>query len=154
MADFKDPKMLARYMRQRGEQLRRAMDKAAEDIAEQAVEQAKTLSAGDISRSELARRNHPYGRGRAPNRKARGKAPLLPINKQSGDLYRKWKKTYRKAGIDSTVQVLNLSPHAIVLAPDGSKKMKPRGFRKALDKKMGPIIRKRLIRAIKTAHKN
>lgn len=95
MAVFTDPAKMLAHMRRRASVALRDMDGFAEWAAREGYsdDAAPNLS-GKVSSAELARMGHPYGRGpsssanygSAGNLLKRGRAPMLPINRQTGRL--------------------------------------------------------------------
>lgn len=94
MAVFTDPAKLLAHMRRRAAVAVRDMSGFAEWSAREGYDDAFTGMSGRVSSGELAQMGHPYGRGpssasnytNAGNLLKRGRAPMLPINRQSGRL--------------------------------------------------------------------
>jgi hypothetical protein len=132
---------------------RRLMLKIANGLKEEAIKPAKELTSGSISTKQLAAADHPFARrnrtdsGRLrrsnnPNvRAARasvGRFPKLPINKQTGELQKAIKMQVRQAGEGVWRLTLTAnSPHAVVLSPQGTRTMVPRGYIEALQSRIG-----------------
>ncbi len=112
-------------------------------MVEEIFAEMRRLTSGGLSLAELRRRGHPYGRGRGRVTKgkrgarvrvtARGSAPLLPINRQSGGLQ---SRAFRQiVSRTLTRQVIDAGYRAganWVLLPGGTKKMVDRRFWKAI----------------------
>lgn len=129
----------------------RMMKTEHQHLAEALKRDAKELTSGGISSDQLAAMGHPFGRGRgrrmfkAPGRGAtryrakgdgrKGYAPLLPINRQTGRLYRSWTITRVSGGIQSFQIGPAVSYARYVLAVGGTKRMVARGFWSAMKRK-------------------
>jgi len=94
VAKFTDPAKMLAHMRRRAAVAVRDMSQFTEWSAREGYDDAFTGMSGGTSSDELARMGHPYGRGasaasnyaNAGNVLKRGRAPMLPINRQSGRL--------------------------------------------------------------------
>lgn len=101
-------------------------------IAQESVQDGINLSNGRITTKQLRAMGHPYGRGISAaastpgglKRGSRRKAPLLPINQQSGQLRRGWNMRTMGSGAKRVYVVGNKAKHArYILSPWGTKKM-------------------------------
>ncbi|MGV3619120.1 MAG: hypothetical protein ACO1SV_27655 [Fimbriimonas sp.] len=120
---------------------------AWEMLPEGAEDDAYALNSGTTSSAELARQKHPYARrfGAVPKydpknpareqarRGGRGTATLLPINRQSGRLYKAIERqetrvpgalSAQRVGFDRTKAQESL----FVLSPEGTTRMVARGY--------------------------
>lgn len=103
--------------------------KEVEKIAEEYLQDAIAFTGGGISKKTLAKMGHPYGRGPNPAKRhaaglKRGKAPMLPINMQSGRLRRGWYLKRRSQSGRAVFVIGNSARHArYILSPWGTKKM-------------------------------
>lgn len=110
------------------------------EVADDMLREAVNTTSGNTSQKVLDALGNPFGRG--GDRKtfgkrghrlrfsAKGAAPLLPINVQTGRLVRAWRIIPRSSGSGSVTYTLqNTSPESkFVLAVGGTKKMVARGF--------------------------
>lgn len=117
------------------------------EMVAEIVQEMYRLTSGKITLAELARRGYPFGRGHGrttynprANKSAspgtgksrvsrRGSAPMLPINRQRGNLQR---RLFSKIVLRTlTRQVIDAGFHAganWVILPNGTRKMVGRGF--------------------------
>lgn len=135
MATYRNSHALAASQARRFARLERSIKIAHKDLADKMMAHAQDQTSGPISSKQLAAMGHPFGRGAGRitakgklRVTARGSAPLLPINKQSGELKRSWRLFRRNTASGQMFQLQPTSPHAIVLRPGGTKKMVARGF--------------------------
>lgn len=127
------------------------MRRIAEGLKAEAIKPAIALTSGTISAAQMAEAGHPFARrsrdrtgrlkrGRTAEiravRRAIGRLPRLPINRQSGELQKSLKVTVRSGGGVWRLYLDTNSPHAIVLSPQGTKTMVPRGFVEELQRRM------------------
>lgn len=172
MATFYDGRALAASQQRRFNNFRRSARLAHQQMAEEMQKEAVDLSHGGISSAELAAMGHPYGRGRGRSTynyganksasrgsgkvriAARGAAPLLPINRQTGKLASSWRLFRRfKGDGGQQVDLQNISPESkFVLNPGGTKRMVARGFWVEMRKRWRPR-NKRLIAELRTLGK-
>lgn len=103
-----------------------------ERIARESVQDGINLTGGRITTKQLRQMGHPYGRGTSAatstpgglKRLPRGKAPLTPINQQSGQLRRGWRMRAQGGPGRRTYIVYNTAKHArYILSPWGTKRM-------------------------------
>lgn len=141
MATFTSAKALARSQAKRFARVERSLKIEHAEMAKQMQGFAVALTSGTISSQELARRGHPFGRGKG--RKTTGKGalrmrmgtPLLPINRQSGRLVKGWRLMPRRTSGMQSFTLQNVAPHSkFVLSPTGTRRMVPRGFWVAMRK--------------------
>lgn len=122
--------------------LDRALRIIVDEFAKVGEETARSLISGQTPTSQLRRDGHPYGR--KPARRGgrggqRGTAPLLPINIQSGDL---WRHLYVPRTANGFTISFPNTPSAWVLTPGGTKNAVARGFWPTLHKALIPQLRK------------
>ena len=121
--------------------LDRALTIIVKDFAAVSAKEARALISGNTPQSQLTAEGHPFGRGPARgNRRGpqRGTAPRLPINYQSGDLWRHLAVPVHRYGF--TLGFPN-TPSAWVLAPGGTRAQVARGFAYALFTRVQPKLR-------------
>ncbi len=142
MPKFTDPRALSGHIRRRGEVIRRAVFAETEDTANEALRTAQRLTSGPYRQEQFNRMGHPFARRFNPASKGIGRRffhagvfPLLPINAQSGQLRRSFRKL-RRPGRDKSEVVFiitNTAPHArFILSPTGTRYQVPRPFWKEL----------------------
>lgn len=108
------------------------MRRGHEEIAKGGREDLVGVTGGSISSRQLRLMGHPYGRGasakqRGDTKLMRKKAPLLPINKQTGKL-RGGVFLRRASGGTQSFDVGSSAKHsAFIFHPAGTKKMVGRG---------------------------
>lgn len=103
------------------------VDTAAQEIAKEALSNARDLASGAIPTSDLRRMGHPFSRRRPNN-----SVPKLPINRQTGQLMQSMQVIVRKTTGRWRIFFRVSHEHAWVLKPEGTSKMVPRGFVDAL----------------------
>ena len=134
------------------EQFTRAlMQSIAEGLKAEAIKPALELTSGRVTKKQLAEAGHPFARsnrtaaGRLKRgatrevraaRKSLGRIAKLPINKHSGALQRSLHIRVRSGGGTWKLYSYSNHPHAVVLSPDGTPTMVPRGFVEALSKRL------------------
>lgn len=135
MATFHDSKALSASQARRFAHVDRVIRAEHRRLVEQMLGHAVAQTSGPISSATLRALGHPFGRGRGRiNAKGRmrigpkGVAPKLPINAQTGELRRSWRITRKPVATGQVFELAPTSPHAIVLAPGGTKRMVARGF--------------------------
>ena len=131
---------------------RSLMLRIANGMKEEAIKPAIALTSGSITTKQLRQMDHPFARrnrtpqGRLrPSRSARitaarqsvGRIAKLPINRQTGALQKAIKVNVRStAGTRWRVSLVINHPHAVVLSPQGTRYMIPRGFAEELTRRM------------------
>ena len=89
-----------------------------ERILGQAQKDAENLSQGPLSLKELAKRNHPYGRGGRRGGLGRiqgnrsGVSNLAVVNKQSGEFSKSWVSEMTRGKGRVVLRLYNTAPHA------------------------------------------
>lgn len=136
---FKTAAEMARWQRRRHKAVLAYFQIRHREMVSEIVEEMYRLTGGKISLAELRRRGHPFGRGSGRVTKGkglskaritrRGSAPMLPINRQRGDLQR---RLFSKIVLRTlTRQVIDAGFRAganWVILPNGTRKMVGRGF--------------------------
>lgn len=164
MGTHRDDVSLIAAQRNRFARMERALRIEHAKLAGEMRDVAIDQTSGAISSAELARRGHPFGRGRGRiNAKGRmrvglkGIVPKLPINAQTGELRRSWRLMRRPSASGQVLQLQPTSPHAIVLRPGGTRNMVARGFwtmmRAAYRRKVKPGIQRMRYAALLEARK-
>jgi hypothetical protein len=101
------------------------------------------LTGGQIKKQELRKMGHPYGRGRAsgqgsPAGRKRGRAPLLPLNLQSGRLRRAMRSrnigTKQRPGFETYASGVAYAKY--ILSESGTRKMVARGMKKEANRRL------------------
>jgi hypothetical protein len=131
---------------------RSLMLRIATGLKVEAIKPAMQLTSGAITTKQLAEADHPFARrnrsasGRLRRgstreireaRRAVGRFPKLPINRQTGALQRAIRIQSRQAGEGVWRLYIDVNhPHAAVLSPQGTRHMIPRGFVEELQRRM------------------
>lgn len=132
MRTFTRPHDLMKHKTKQLQGMRIDYHREVERIARESVQDGINLSGGRITTKQLRRMGHPYGRGTSAaastpgglKRGTRGKAPLLPINQQSGQLRRGWKMRSQGGPGRRSYIIYNTAKHSrYILSPWGTKKM-------------------------------
>lgn len=144
-----------------------AAQAVCDDRADKVANEAKALLSGSLSTQTLAQMGHPFARQHfTPRRKKfsaraakRGvlPAPLTPINRQSGRLYRAV-RVIKTANGSAVIFDDSVAPYwRYVLAPAGTKNTIGRGFQQALAARMKTLgvgdSRKDSINGLKDLHR-
>lgn len=131
MGTFSKPLDLYRHQLKRFQTMQRDMVKAHVEIAKGGKQDLVDVTGGGIKAETLRKMGHPYGRGasaakrKATGLKRSGRAPLLPINVQSGQL--RAMIFMRKVGATSYDVGSGAKHGRYILHPAGTKKMVGRG---------------------------
>lgn len=138
------------------------MDQASREQSELALKEAQKLTSGTTSKAALRAAGHPFrkNRLRSIGKKLSGTKstfasfPLLPINRQTGALYRAWRIFQRHTSGGLIFRLQNMSRHGkFVLNPGGTKNMTDRGFWVELQRRVIPKARKIAQDALKRANR-
>lgn len=131
---------LARAQQRKFENFVRSAKTIHKEVAQDMLREAVETTSGGTPQKTLDALGNPFGRrgGRKTYGKrghrlrftAKGAAPLLPINVQTGRLVRGWRIMPRTSGSGNVTYTLqNMSPEGkFVLAVGGTKTMVARGF--------------------------
>jgi hypothetical protein len=129
-----------------------------EEMVAAGVADHKELTSGSIPTETFIALGHPLGRTGAGRMrgisdlarqalKFRGSVPLLPINRQTGDLQESL-KVEGPIGSDKRYIVGFTAPYApFVLSPTGTRLMVPRGFFQELERRNKARLHGQLLRA-------
>lgn len=147
MATFTSAKALATHQRTRAAKVKRSLESEHGSLVEQAKQDAIKLTSGSVSTKQLRRMGHPFSRRRPQA------FPRLPINRQSGQLQKSLRVFRRFDARGLTYQLQFTSPHAVVLRPGGTAIMVARGFWAELRKRHTQRAKRRMIAALRRAHK-
>lgn len=163
MGTYRDARDLAKRQRERAKGIRRSMDQASREQAELALKEAQKLTSGTTKQATLTAAGHPFRKNRLRSigkkiarstKSTFASFPLLPINRQTGDLYRAWRIFARKTGESMVYRLQNMSRHGkFVLNPGGTKNMTDRGFWVELQRRVIPKARKLAEDALKRANR-
>lgn len=146
MATFASARSLAASQSKRFGLVSRAIRVEHKKLVHTVADRMVDMASGRISTKELARRGHPFGRKKGritmtvksaatANQRFRAHktrpvvpTPLMPINRQSGELIRSLRIIPEHGGAQQSYRVQFTSPHAVVLSPGGTKNMVARGY--------------------------
>lgn len=152
MARFTSASDLAKHQRRRADTARRSMDATTREQAQIALKEAQVLTKGGTKQSVLTAAGHPFRKSRlrgiaskigGKGRSLMASFPLLPINFQTGRLYRSWRVFARRTGDTVAYRLQNMAKHGkFVLRPGGTKYMVDRGFWAELQRRVIPKARK------------
>ena len=160
MGTFTKPIDLYNHQKRRFEKVILTATGAMEDMAKAGAGDFKEFTSGSITSAKLRQMGHPYGRGssaatrtatglmrgaksaRAKKIIGRSQVPLLPINRQSGQLQ---DGIFVRRAKKRSWDVVSSSKHQYVLWPAGTGKMVGRGLLGGRDKgfKNAGVLEKR-----------
>lgn len=141
MAVFQSAAEHLAAVERRNREIRKELAEHQKQVNEEEKKIVQGLLSGKISSAELRRRDHPFARrhnGRPPVPTAK-----LPINKQTGKLYRAIKTVIRRNARgqfdtkgNASVLVRGVPYSKAILGEKGTKTMVPRGFNAALNREI------------------
>lgn len=141
---FHSADALLRHQRQRFSRVRHIAQAEHLQLTEEMRQDAIDLSSGNVSTKTLRKLGHPFGRrasGRMRGLKGKHRiqgfrVPLLPINRQEGNLRSGWRLAKSRSANLQWADLSNVAPYAkYVLAIGGTKRMVSRGFWQELKKR-------------------
>lgn len=140
MAKHNRPASLARAIEKRIREAQLNIIEAHRLIVVETYGDSQELASGNIKTKQLRRENHPFGRGLTTPRGKRRKArKSLPINVQSGRMRSALKLQTIKLGPRVWTYSINFRGAPgyanFVLSPDGTRKMRGRGYWREVEKR-------------------
>lgn len=155
MATYRDAAVMARAKKARFAKKRRSLEAETEEIALGLKAEAIRLNSGTTTQRQLDEKGNPFGRGRGRKttvekfkgrrrrgRRAKGFAPLLPINEQTGRLKRSLRLVRVRRGDTTSYRLFFTVRHAKwILAPGGTSRMVSRRFWEAMRRKRTHLTR-------------